>query len=137
MAGWGLMDIFGDVLQRPTQVPYCRDMPPRSEPVTSSRFERRIPGGRLDMIFQVAFGSDAAAARALRVSRMTVWRWRHDRAPLPRRVVESLPDLIQSKVVEAHLAQSELGYFLALPPNPPRALSGCCADRQRKRENIR
>jgi hypothetical protein len=95
--------------------------------VTSSHFERRQPGGRLDMIFRVAFGSDAAAARALRVSRMTIWRWRHDRAPLPRWVAEALPGLIQTKVTEAHLAQDELGYFLALPPKPPRKLSGCCA----------
>jgi len=102
-------------------------MPPRSETVTSSRFERRLPGGRHDLVFKVAFGSDAAAARALRVSKMTVWRWRHDRAPLPRWLVEALPDLIQSKVAEAHLAQTEFGYFLALPANPTRKLSGCCA----------
>jgi hypothetical protein len=95
--------------------------------VTTSRFERRLPGGRHDIIFRVAFGSDSAAARALRVSRMTIWRWRHDRAPLSNRVMEVLPDLIQAKVAEAHLAQTELGYFLALPPKPPRKLSGCCA----------
>jgi len=107
---------------------------PRSETVTSSRFERRLPGGRHDLVFRVAFGSDAAAARALRVSRMTIWRWRHDRAPLPRRIVDALPDLIQKKVAEAHLAQTEFGYFLALPANPTRKLSGCCANRERKRE---
>ena|SRR5450756_2094177 len=107
-------------------------MPPRSETVTSSRFERRVPDGRHDLVFRVAFGSDAAAARALRVSRMTIWRWRHDRTPLPRWVVEALPGLIQNKVAEAHLAQTELGYFLALPPKPPRALSGCCVNTKRK-----
>ena len=83
------------------------------------------------MVFRVAFGSDAAAARALRVSKMTVWRWRHDRTSLPRRVIEALPDLIQTKVAEAHEAQQELRYFLALPPKPPRKLSGCCAHRER------
>jgi putative DNA primase/helicase len=72
-------------------------MPPRSETVTPSRSERRLPSGRHDIIFRVAFGSDAAAARKLRVSRMTIWRWRHDCAPLPRWVVEALPNLIQNK----------------------------------------
>lgn len=102
-------------------------MSPRSETVTPPRFERRLPVGRHDIFFRVAFGSDAAAARALRVSKMSIWRWRHDRAPLPSWLVEALPDLIQKKVAEAHLAQAELGYFLALPPKPPRKLSGCCA----------
>jgi hypothetical protein len=110
-------------------------MAPSSEPVTTSRFERRVPGGRHDLIFKVAFGSDAAAARAFRVSRMTVWRWRHDRTPLPKRVVDALPDLIQNKVVEAHLAQTELRHFLALPPKPLRQLSGCCAGFERRRHS--
>ena len=101
--------------------------------VTSSRFQRHLPGGRHDLVFRVAFGSDAAAARAFRVTKMTVWRWRHDRTPLPQRVVEALPDLIQNKVVEAHLAQTELRHFLALPPKPLRKLSGCCAGFERRR----
>jgi hypothetical protein len=91
-------------------------------------------GASGDIIFRVAFGSDAAAARKLRVSRMTIWRWRHDRAPLPRWVVEALPNLIQNKVAEAHLAQTELGYFLALPAKPPRKLSGCCAYHVRSKD---
>ena len=105
--------------------------------VTSSRFESRMPPGRHDLVFRVAFGSDAAAARALRVSRMTVWRWRHDRTSLPSWVLEALPDLIQNKVAEAHRAQTELGYFLALPAPSPRALSGCCVNRQRRTEDAR
>jgi hypothetical protein len=86
-------------------------MPSCSELVTSSPFERRLPGGRLDRVFKVAFGSDAAAARWLRVSKMTVWRWRHDRSPLPEWVLDILDDLVQSKVVEAHEAQEQLRYF--------------------------
>jgi hypothetical protein len=100
---------------------------PRSETVTSSRFERRLPNGRHDVFFKVAFGSDAAAARALRVSKMTIWRWRHERAPLPRWAVEVLSDRIEDKVAEAHRAQTELTQFMGMPPKPPRKLSGCCA----------
>src|SRR5215472_10275256 len=103
-----------------------------TEPVTRSRFERRLPGGKLDLVFKVAFGSGAAAARALRVSKMTIWRWRHDRAPLPKWVADVLSNLLQSKVAEAHLAQTEFRDFLALPPRPPRKLSGCCAGRHRR-----
>ena len=100
--------------------------------VKSSRFERRLPGGQHDILFKVAFGSDAEAGRWLRVSRMAAWRWRHDRSPLPEWVVEVLADLIQSKVVEAHAAQEQLRYFCALPPRPLRPLSGACAGYSRK-----
>ena len=58
---------------------------------------------------------------------MTVWRWRHDRAPLPDWVVKALTDLVQRRVAEAHEAQQELRYFMTLAPRPPRPLSGCCA----------
>jgi Homeodomain-like domain len=89
----------------------------RFDSVTPSRFERRIPAGRHDLVFKVVFGSDAAAARALGVSRMTVWRWRHDRAPLPVFLLNVLPDLLQSKVAEAHEAQQDFRYFLAEGPS--------------------
>jgi hypothetical protein len=84
--------------------------------VTSSRFERQIPAGRHDLVFKVAFGSDAAAARSLGVSKMTVWRWRHGRSPLPISVIKTMPDLLQAKIAEAHEAQQEFRYFLAEPP---------------------
>jgi hypothetical protein len=100
--------------------------------VKSSRFERRLPGGKHDLLFKVAFGGDAAAARLLKVSRMAVWRWRHDRSPLPERVIEVLPDLLQTKVVEAYAALNQLQDLLALPPSPPRPLSGACAGYFRK-----
>jgi Homeodomain-like domain len=112
-------------------------MPSRSSSVTSSRFERRLPVGRHDRVFKVAFGSDAVAARVLGVSRMTVWRWRHDRARLPERVLQVLPDLVQTKVAEAHEAQQNLRNLLALPPKPARPLSGCCAGYERKVKNLR
>jgi hypothetical protein len=89
-----------------------------------------VPGGRHDLIFKVVFGSDGKAARYFRVSRMTVWRWRHDRAPLPEWVVKALTHLVQCKVAEAHEAQQELRYFL-----PP--LSGCCAGYVRNSEGPR
>jgi hypothetical protein len=111
-------------------------MPSCSELVTSSPFERRLPGGRLDRVFKVAFGSNAAAARWLRVSRMSVWRWRHDRSPLPTWVADILADLIQTKVIEAHAAQDQLRDFRALPPRPPRKLTGCCAGLHRRAKRM-
>jgi hypothetical protein len=92
--------------------------------VTSSRFERRPPGGQHKPAFKVAFGSYGAAARALRVSQMTIWRWCHDRSPLPRHVAETLADAIQNKVLEVHAAQSHLRDFLALPPQATAATVG-------------
>jgi hypothetical protein len=103
----------------------------RSQSVAASRFERRVAPGRHDHVFKVAFGSDAAAARSLGVSKMTVWRWRHDRSPLSDSVSKILNDLLQDKVREAHEAQQEFRYYLQEPPKPPRKLSGCCAGRQR------
>jgi Homeodomain-like domain len=87
-------------------------------------------------LFKVAFGSDAKAARALGVSRMTVWRWRHDRSVLPIRVAEWLVDRVQFRVTEAHEAQNQLRDFLALPPRPPRPLSGCCAGLHRRAKRM-
>src|SRR4030088_126318 len=107
-------------------------MPLSSEPATSSRFERRLPGGRHDFIFKVVFGNDAVAARHLRVSRMTVWRWRHDRAPLPTCIADILADLVQTRVADAHQAQTELRDFRREPSKPPPPLSGCCTGYLRK-----
>lgn len=122
--------------ERTAQPHFNRAMPSRSGSVTSSRFERRIPGGKHDLMFSVAFGSDAAAARFFRVSRMTVWRWRHDRAALPKGVLEALPDLLQTKVAEAHAAQNELRDILSLPAKTPHPLSGCCAGLHRRTKKI-
>jgi hypothetical protein len=107
-------------------------MPLRSHSVTSSRFERRLTGGQHDLLFKVVFGGNAAAARYFKVSKMQVWRWRHDRSPLPRLVADALASLVQDRVAQAHLAQTELSYFLREPPTPPRKLSGCCAGYVRK-----
>ena len=107
-------------------------MPSRFGSVTSSRFKRRLPGGRHDLLFKVVFRSDAEAADALCVSQMSIWRWRHDKAPLPNGVADILTDLIQIKVEEAHQAQDQLRYYRAEPPRPRRPLSGCCAGYARK-----
>jgi hypothetical protein len=104
----------------------------RSAFVTPSRFRRRLPGGRHDFMFEVVFGSDAAAARYFRVSRMTVWRWRHDKTLLPPMIADALSSLVQNRVAEAHLAQNELNLYLREPPRPPRKLTGCCAGRHRR-----
>ena len=108
----------------------------RDGTVTSSRFERRLPGGQHKLAFKVAFGSYGAAARALGVSRMTIWRWCHDLSPLPRYVAETLADVIQNKVLEVHAAQNHLRDFLALPEKPPRPLSGCCAGLHRRAKRV-
>jgi hypothetical protein len=50
---------------------------------------------------------------------MTVWRWRHDRSPLPVFILNLLPNLLQSKVAEAHEAQQAFRYFFAEPPSGP------------------
>ena len=107
-----------------------------SGPATSSHFQRKLPGGRHDLLFKVVFGSDAKAAKYLKVSRMTVWRWRHDRAPLPDWVTEILTDRVQKRVEQVHEAQDDLRRYRAQPPKPPRKLSGCCAGRHRRAKTI-
>jgi hypothetical protein len=92
-------------------------MPSRFGSLTSSPFERQLPVGRHDLVFRVAFGTDGRAAQCLGVSRMTVWRWRHDRSPLPVSVLNALPKLLQERVTEAHQAQQNFRYFLAEPPS--------------------
>jgi hypothetical protein len=103
----------------------------RCTAVTSSPFERRSSPGRHDLLFKVVFGSDGAAARHYGKTRMTVWRWRHGKSPLPDSVSDDLAGLIQKRVAEVHEAQVEHNRFRALPPRPPRKLSGCCARYER------
>jgi hypothetical protein len=110
-------------------------MTSRSDFVTLSRFQRKIPGGRFDLAFRVAWGSDAEAARFLKVSRMSPWRWRHGRH-IPNWVAEVLTDLLQKRVEQAHEAQDDLRRYRAEPPKPPRKLSGCCAGRYRRAKRI-
>jgi hypothetical protein len=120
------------VIERALQPPETELMLSRSGSVTLSRFQRKIPAGRHDSAFRVVFGSDARAARALRLSRMTIWRMRHDRVPLPKWVADILADLVHTKVAEAHEAEDQLRNFLREPPKPARRLSGCCAGYERK-----
>jgi hypothetical protein len=108
----------------------------RNGSITSSRFERRLPGGQHKPAFKLAFGSYGAAARALHVSRMTIWRWCNDLSPLPRYVGETLADVIQNKVLEVHAVQNHLRDFLVLPPGPPRPLPGCCAGLHRRAKRV-
>ena len=117
---------------RTLQPHWNRSMPSSFDSVTPSFFQRRLPEGKCDLIFKVAFGSNSAGARDLAVSRMTVWRWRNGQATIPKSVLDKLGDRLQTKVEEAHAAQNKLRDILALPPKPPRPLSGCCAGRHRK-----
>jgi hypothetical protein len=100
--------------------------------MVTPRFKRRLPGGRYDLAFKVAFGGDGAAARLLRVSKMTIWRWRHERSPVPSWVTNILHDQVQTRVTEAHEAQEQLRHIPALMPSLPRPLSGCCAGLHRR-----
>lgn len=98
---------------------------------TSSRFARSHPGGSWDYLFRLLFPSDEVAARYFYVSQMTVWRWRHDRVPLPRHVAEQLLDLVADWLRRAADARQHLASYVTEPP-PLRKLSGCCAGRERR-----
>jgi len=120
-------------------------MPSRFDSVTSSRFERRMPAGRHDLVFKMVFGSYAAASRFFRVSKMTIWRLCHDRGPLPEFVVRALPPLLKTKVAEAHEAQQEFNNFLTEPPSgeavlfshPVQLADGRIVFVPRRRANVR
>ena len=105
---------------------------PRSDSVTSSRFERRLPPGKLEPVFKTAFGTFGKAAARLGVTRQTIARWARLTPPPPRWVLEALKDPIQKNVEEAHAAQFELNILLKRPPEPRRELSGCCAGYERR-----
>ena len=113
--------------------------------VTSPRFERRLPAGRHDLVFKVAFGTDGRAARFLGVSRMTIWRWRNGRCPLPVFVLNALLELLQAKVADAHQAQQDFRYFIAEPPSgqalwlshPVQLNDGTLAFVERRRAKVR
>jgi hypothetical protein len=102
-------------------------MSPRSETVTPSRFERRLPPGRLEEPFKKAYGTFGKAAHRLGVTRQTIARWARLTPPPPRLVAETMKALLQRNVEAAHEAQNELNYYLAESHRPPRKLSGCCA----------
>jgi hypothetical protein len=106
-----------EFLERSDKPPLGSVMLSCSSSVTSSRFRRRLAPGRHDLAFKVVFGSYAAAARFFGVSKMTVWRWCHDRWPLPEDVIRAMPGLLQDRVAAAHAAQAEFRNFLAEPPS--------------------
>src|SRR5262249_1979540 len=113
------------------QLPMRAPMPSCSGSPTGSRFQRKIPGGRFDRLFGVVFGGTGAAARFLGVSAMQVWRWRHS-PHLPDWVAEALADRVQKTIEQAHEAQDDLRRYRAEPPKPPRRLTGCCAEYERR-----
>jgi len=106
-------------------------MAPCSRTVTSSRFERRLPPGKLEQVFKMAFGTFGKAAVRLHVTPQTIARWARLSPPPPAWVLDALKDPIQRTVTAAHAAQFELNLLLQQPPRPPRKLSGCCARYER------
>lgn len=101
--------------------------------VTSSRFKPRLPGKQHALAFKVAFdGSDATAARFLGASLTSIWRWRHDRSPLPRWAAEILAQRLREKRGDLIAAELHMRLFLERPPLLPRKLSGCCAGLKRR-----
>jgi hypothetical protein len=121
---------------RSAQAAIWSEMRAKDGTVTTSRFERRLPGGQHKSAFKLAFGTFGAAARSLGVCRTTIYRWSHDLTPLPRSVGETLADVIQNKVLEVQAAKNHLRDFLALPEKLPRQLSGACAGYSRKPKKI-
>jgi hypothetical protein len=100
--------------------------------VTPSRFERRLPPGRLEPIFKAAFGTFGKAAVHLGVARQTIARWARLTPPPPRWVLDALKDPVQQKIAQAHAAEFELNILLKSPLPPPRPLSGCTAKYARR-----
>jgi hypothetical protein len=111
-------------------------MPSRSGPVTPSRFKARLPDGQHAHAFKVAFGSNAAAAKILRVSRTTIHRWCHDRSPLPREAAQIVDQFLRSRLADVITAQTHTRLYLDRPLPPLRKLSGCCAGRTRRLKRI-
>ena len=98
-----------------------------SSTVTRSCFERRLPPGKLEPMFKLAFGTFGKAAAYFHVERQTIARWSRLSPPPPRRFLDDLAERIQEKIREVHHVQTELGYYLAEPARSPRKPSGCCA----------
>lgn len=101
-------------------------MPTCSARVTSSRFVAHVPLADQAAVFTALFDSTADAARRLAVSRMSVWRWRHGRSPIPRWAAERLDDLARDKLAAVVATQDCLRALLDRP-TPIRRLTGCCA----------
>jgi hypothetical protein len=51
-------------------------------------------------------------------------------------MADILANRIQIRSDEVQGAQGQLNDFLALPPMPPRKLSGCCAGRNRRTKRL-
>ena len=111
-------------------------MPTSFESVTAPPFAPRLPAKWYELAFKTLFSGSSAAARAFKVSRMTIWRWRHDRAPLPRWAAELLAQLLQDKLGDLMQAQQQLRYYLDRPLPPPRPLTGVCRGRCRKPKKV-
>lgn len=99
--------------------------------VTSSRFVAHVPLADQATVLTALFAGPADAARRLGVSRMSVWRWSHGRAPIPKWAAERLDDLARDKFAAVSAARDSIRDALERPM-PRRRLTGCCAVQHRR-----
>jgi hypothetical protein len=110
-------------------------MSSRSNTVTPSRFERRLPPGELEAMFKFVFGTFGKAAVHFHVSRQTIARWARLSPFPPPHVMDVLNDFFQKKMSAAGDIRNEFNLIRQRPPRPQRALSGCTAKYGRREKH--
>jgi hypothetical protein len=95
-------------------------------------FKQSSPPRDLDRLFRELFGSYGRAARHFGVSRVQLWSWRRG-APLPAKVRDALPELLQKhRAAAIELEQIGKQYLWQTRDRPQRPLQGVCEFRRRR-----